>query len=507
MRKVLLIQHLGEEMSALCVLLIIILLRLISFGHLAIADPTESRYAEIARRMYESKDYVTARLYVHGELIPYWGKPPLHFWFTTLSYQIFHVSEWSSRLPSIISGLLMLIVTFLFALRVWNKRVAFISTIVLASSGLFFVLWGSSIIDVTLSALMTISMVAFAMSILSSEKSSFWWGMLFFVSLALATLTKGLVAPFLSFLSIAIWWLTSIPHPSVRRFPWIAGSFVFLLISLPWFLIEENRTPGFLRYFLLNEHFLRFVKHDYGDKYGTGHMYPWGTSWVMLVSTFLPWTIFLVLGMRARFKKGNTFSELATDQIGIRYVLIWGLFPVLFFTFSRQLLATYLLPGFPAMAIATAAAITGWTTLWEKDFSRRICYTAALILPFAVAFGTFGFGRIIDQRSSIKPFFASLASAQQTRNLLLVFPFYEPASADFYENIYKSRAIVHGKESSVEFAAEGLIILQTKQLKNLAPEVRNHLALVHSLGEWSAFCQQAQAKGECNIFRSAQVKR
>jgi 4-amino-4-deoxy-L-arabinose transferase-like glycosyltransferase len=260
-----------------------------------------------------------------------------------------------------------------------------------------------------------------------------------------------------------------------------------------------------LRYFLLNEHFLRFVKHDYGDKYGTGHMYPWGTSWVMLLTTFLPWTIFFVLAMRTRLKQGDFFGTLAADQIGLRYILIWGLSPVLFFTFSRQLLATYLLPGFSALSIATAVAIADWTNLWDKAFSRRIFYTASLILPFTVAFATFHFGSIIDQRTSIKPLFASLAGVQQTRNLPLVFPYYEPASADFYEDSYKSRAIVRGKETAEQAAAASgsLIILETKQLKNLTPRVRDHLALVRSGGYWSAFCEETSgARSGCNILRT-----
>lgn len=499
------------ERHVLSVLLSIILLRLVSFGHLAISDPTESRYAEIARQMYVSRDWVTPRLYVHGELIPYWGKPPLHFWLTSLSYRLFGVSEWSSRLPSILAGLLILVATFLFAKRIWSIRVALISAMILASSGLFFVLWGSSIIDMTLSALMTVSMIAFAMCFTGKKEWSGWlWGILFFVCLALSTLTKGLVAPFTAGFSIAIWWLTSIRRPSLRHVPWITGSLVFLAITAPWYLIQEQRTPGFLRYFFVNEHLLRFLTHDYGDKYGSGHIFPWGTIWGMLLATYLPWTIFFIVAARTRIKKRNLFAKPGPGEIGFRYVFIWAITPALFFTFSRQLLATYLLPGFAALAIGTAVAIVNWTTLLERNSQKKLLYIAALAIPVLIVAGTFSLGDVIDQQRSIKPLFTSLAGTVLSHNLPLIFPFFEPASADFYENLYRPMAIVHTKWPSVSVpdkTIDALIILRIKQWQNLDPGLRGHLALVEKRGEWAAFCSAAPGSlSGCNIRNNGVIK-
>src|SRR5262245_27866000 len=122
----------------------IILLRMISNSWLAIYDPTESRYAEIANQMHISGNWITPKVYVDGQLVPYWGKPPLHFWLTAGSYKIFGVSEWSTRLPSLLAGIFILGLTMYFVRRIWGARTAVIAGIIQSSTLLFFILWGSS---------------------------------------------------------------------------------------------------------------------------------------------------------------------------------------------------------------------------------------------------------------------------------------------------------------------------------------------------------------------------
>src|SRR4029077_8808631 len=83
------------------------------------------------------------------------------------------------------------------------------------------------------------------------------------------------------------------------------------------------------------------------DKYGSGHLYPRGTSWAMLIGTFLPWSPALIYCVWRQIKM--RFSDRR-----MLFLLLWGVAPALFFTFSRQLLATYVLPGFSGLTIAIA---------------------------------------------------------------------------------------------------------------------------------------------------------
>lgn len=78
--------------------------------------------------------------------------------------------------------------------------------------------------------------------------------------------------------------------------PWIKGALLMLALSLPWYLLAERQTPGFLHYFIVGEHFQRFtVKGWQGDLYGSGHASPLGTIWLYGLTMFLPWTLLLPL--------------------------------------------------------------------------------------------------------------------------------------------------------------------------------------------------------------------
>ena len=302
----------------------IILLRMISNSWLAIYDPTESRYAEIANQMYRSGNWLTPKVYVDGRLVPYWGKPPLHFWLTAGAFKVFGVSEWSARLPSLLAGIFMLCMTMYFVRRVWGARTALVTGIIQSSTLLFFILWGSSVVDVTLSAAVTSSMISFALAIVDQRvPARRFWSYVFFASLAVGILTKGLIAVALVSLSIGLWLLFTKDWKAMKSIPWFSGTAILLIITTPWFVLAEKATPGFLRYFFINEHFLRYLVHNYGDKYGSGHVYFRGSAWGMLLLGFFPWTFFLIGSLVSEYKahSGNPEKKNPNDA-WLKYALI-----------------------------------------------------------------------------------------------------------------------------------------------------------------------------------------
>ena len=82
----------------------------------------------------------------------------------------------------------------------------------------------------------------------------------------------------------------------------ISGTLLFLAVAAPWYLLAERATPGFLRYFLINENFLRYLTNDYGDYYGYGRLRPYGSIWLMFLLVLLPWTV-LAIALLARSAK------------------------------------------------------------------------------------------------------------------------------------------------------------------------------------------------------------
>ena len=201
---------------------------------------------------------------------------------------------------------------------------------------------------------------------------------------------EGPVALVLSGAPIFVWivynrrWLDA-----WRRLPWISGLFLTLLIALPWYWLAEQRTPGFLEYFLLGEHWHRFVTPGWkGDLYGTAHVFPVGAIWAFAFVDTLPWSILLPLAAWywRREIMASTSSMVTANRAGavsaasgdpanasdaavgrpdfVRsderawqgYLLAWMITPLLLFTTARNIIMTYVLPGLPAAAILAG----GW---------------------------------------------------------------------------------------------------------------------------------------------------
>ena len=75
-------------------------------------DPTEARYASVAQEMVNSGNWLTPMLPLPQGTVPYLGKPPLHFWLTALSYQVFGIEEWTARLTSFLMTISLLFLIF-----------------------------------------------------------------------------------------------------------------------------------------------------------------------------------------------------------------------------------------------------------------------------------------------------------------------------------------------------------------------------------------------------------
>ena len=131
-----------------------------------------------------------------------------------------------------------------------------------------------------------------------------------------------------------------------------------LALALPWYVMAEIRTPGFLQYFIVGEHFLRFVDPGWqGDLYGTAHKRPYGGIWLDWLLATMPWGLaglwlFLRPGQDAPLR--TRLASLARDPLRA-YLLLWGLAAPAFFTLSGNILWTYVLPSLPPLALALGA--------------------------------------------------------------------------------------------------------------------------------------------------------
>ena len=269
---------------AFFVLIFLLVARIIANYFIPLNDATEARYGEIARKMLETGNWVNL---LHDYGIPFWAKPPLSTWLSALSMKLFGINEFAARLPGLFLSTGVLWLIWDLAKKHSGAVVAMVSVLVLAGTLYFFLDTGTVMTDPSLLFCTTLSMVAFWHALVNRNKL---WSYLFFVGLGLGLLAKGPIALILVGLPLFFWVLLRNQWANLwRQLPWIKGTALALAIALPWYVLAELRTPGFLNYFIVGEHLNRFLVPGWaGDKYGMAHNTPKGMIWIYAIAGIFP---------------------------------------------------------------------------------------------------------------------------------------------------------------------------------------------------------------------------
>lgn len=446
-------------------LVTILAIRVITLGLYPLYDPSESRYAEMGRKMLETGNWITP-LIDYG--VPFWGKPPLSVWMTASSLWLGGINEFFARLPSFLLSVGIIGVIFYLAKTQRSCVNAWNTVIILSSCVLFFVMSGTVAMDPCMSFGITLAMASFWLALHENKR---YWGYVFFIALSIGLMAKGPIAIVLSGISIGLWTAISGAWVKVwKRVPWITGTLLMLCISVPWFLIAEHKTPGFLEYFFIGEHWKRFTESGWkGDLYGSGHAKPFGMIWIYWLAAAFPWSlIFLVMIARSLMKK-QPLKILQSNDSWRLFCLLWMLSPLLFFTFSANIIWTYALPGLPGFALLLA------------DYLNQPKYRAALALCVPLAF----LGLVIafkfpdaDFFKSQKPLITAYQQASHPDERLNYF-LERPYSAQFY---------LHGKalqledmsamQNSLTSSNHDFYVLDKNQLESLPETIKSRFELV-----------------------------
>lgn len=335
----------------LAALLIVILLRFLTLGCLSLVDPTEGRYATIAQQMYLANDWITPRTFKKGELVPFLAKPPLQTWMTASAYTLLGMTEFASRLPSFLAAVMTLGITVYFGSVFFSLEVGLLAGLLLASSTLFFFIAGICMTDMFLVLSTCVAGSSYLQFSKTSGSRKIAWGRLFFIALGIGILAKGPLAPALVVVSLLPWLYGTRNFSGLRDLPWISGTAALVLLTVPWYLAVEYYNPGFIRYFVINENLLRFLTGHYGDRYGSAHIHPYGIIWLMLLGAFFPWSLLWIATFFKR--KALSLPTIFSDHLSL-FCLSWGLAPLVFFTFTRQISFYYVLPSLPWFSLLSA---------------------------------------------------------------------------------------------------------------------------------------------------------
>jgi len=337
--------------------------------------PDEPRFAQVAREILQSGDWIV--MHVNGE--PYYEKPPLMFWtIAAFSLPFGDVTEFTARLPSILGALATLLLTFLLADRMYGKRVAFASSVILMTMALFWWQARTAQIDMYLTAWTTLSLFAFWRHYETREAK---WLIAMYGAVAAAVFAKGppgAVFPLL--LAFTFYWRKRDERRSLHLVIGILA--VAVLIGL-WLVpaysmagAEEDRPR------IAQDTFVPTIAENlYRQTIGrfvlgvSKKQPPWYYLENLPINVF-PWTLFLPWTLYAVWKRRR-------EGPAMRLLLSWTLPAIVFFSISSGKRAIYLLPLFPAFAILFGTTIAELMDSDRATWRRRTGYLWAALLLLA----------------------------------------------------------------------------------------------------------------------------
>ncbi|MDD1012091.1 ArnT family glycosyltransferase [Pseudomonas rubra] len=329
------------------VLGLILALRLAGLGLYPLMDTSEARYGEMARKMLELDDWITP-MFDYG--VPFWGKPPLSFWTQAASMHWLGINEFALRLPAWLMHLLSCLLIIHLGHRERSLAVGLLAAIIYSSCTLGLIASGVVLTDPALSLGLLLAYQGFWYGMAHGEGNAVRLG---FVGLGLGLLAKGPLVLVLFAVPALTWVAYQQQWRQLWRLPWLSGLSLMLLLAMPWYVLAELKSPGFLDYFLLGEHWKRYVISEWsGDLYGNAHAKPLGTIWLYLLGALFPWSLLLPL----LYWSGNTHKGRALQG----FLWCWALAAPVFFSLAGNILWTYVLPALPAWALLLANALTRW---------------------------------------------------------------------------------------------------------------------------------------------------
>ena len=315
-------------------------------GQFGLIGADEPRYAQVAREMLQREDWITPVL--GGQ--PWLEKPPLYYWQAMLACSLFGVSDWAARLPSAIDATLMVLAVYFF-LRRFRRGFELDGALITASCAGIVGYARAASTDMALAA-------AFSIGLLG------WWAWresgkriylaAFYIFMALGTLAKGPVAPFLAFLVIVFYALARGESRLLGKTLWLPGILVFCAVALPWYIAVQMRNPEFFREFIVEHNLGRFSRNLYH------HNQPFWYYLPVIVIALLPWTVFSLAAfnqsIRSQWAESKSIAvsrHSLENHLGI-FACCWLVAPVVFFSISQSKLPGYILPALPAGALLLA---------------------------------------------------------------------------------------------------------------------------------------------------------
>ena len=354
-------------------------------GAVPLTGLDESLYAESAREMLASGDYVVPRF--NGE--PFFDKPPLLYWLQAASMRAFGVNSFAARLPSACAGIALVAVTMLLGTMLGNRRTGLAAGASLGCCILCAALARMAIMDALFALTITISLGAFLLAV--TKAAPRWLYLVFWAGAGAAMMVKGPAGPVL----IALVTLTYIV---LRRrwkifaecMPWL-GLPLFALVALPWYFAVNTTTGGtFFNEFFWHQNVARAAGKDFY------HNQPFFFYIPVFALGFFPWSVFLIPAWKTAVRLAPTVSNPAVQSTGRRandgvheeaalFLAVWISVVLVVFSVIVSKLPGYIFPLFPAAAVLSASAWADEGRVGSRTLAKCAWVALAVSVVFAAA--------------------------------------------------------------------------------------------------------------------------
>ncbi|MFZ9351474.1 MAG: ArnT family glycosyltransferase, partial [Polynucleobacter sp.] len=234
----------------------------LDYRHLIPTD--EGRYAQMAREMMVSGDYITPRYNDYK----YFEKPPLHIWASAITFQLFGLGEWQARFWSGLTGYLTILLVGFTAAQLFGRVTGYLAALILLSSPMWVVGGHFNALDMGLSAFLNLALCALLLAQHAYEhqrpQSGRRWMWVCWLAMGLATLSKGLIGIVIPGMVLFAYIVTRFDWKILGRLHIFSGLVIFLIVTAPWFIAVSIENPEFAHFFFIYEHFERFTATAHG---------------------------------------------------------------------------------------------------------------------------------------------------------------------------------------------------------------------------------------------------
>lgn len=322
-------------------------------GRGAITDSDEAFYADSAREMVASGDWVTP--YYNYE--PRFQKPVLYYWLTAAASLVLGDSEMAARLWAAMAGLGLVLVTAAAGRRWYDESTGLLAGAIVATNFGYFSIGRMALPDLPLAFCITLAIWAALVATLEQERSPRKFVVLAALALGLGFLTKGpvgLIIPVIVIVPVLM-----IERRSIALTPsdLLLGFVVMIAVAVPWYVVMWFRHGNeYLQGFFIGDNFDRFATDRFNDPR------PWWFYFPIVAGGLLPWTPLALVWIRPLTHWVRRRRDLSTIDLRL---LLWAALPLAFYSLSIGKQPRYILPVLPPLALLLASSIVERTQEWR----------------------------------------------------------------------------------------------------------------------------------------------